>query len=179
MGTTDLKLDEPGTLRPPGPIGRLLRLGFGVLCLSQVNGLLTVAGNLFAANGGIRSFVWTGIVLGLFLVSYIINIGYSRAWKKYPALVSAAVLACIAGVGYLSSGTIETQFFARSLWIWELYLFSHLGLAFVIAAVIGTPGCEMRAFHDLYSRLSGIATMEHACPVGPLSAIDRWEAGRS
>jgi len=64
----------------------------------------------------------------------------------------------------------------QAIWVWELYIFSHLGLAFLIAAVIGTPGCEMRAFHDSYSRLTGVATKEHVCPVGPLHPIDQWEA---
>jgi hypothetical protein len=57
-------------------------------------------------------------------------------------------------------------------------LFLHLGIAYVLAAVIGTPGCEMRAFHDLYSRVTGIPTKEHYCPVGPLHPIDQWEARR-
>lgn len=39
MATTDLTLDEPGTLRRPGPIGRLVRLAFGVSCLYYVYGL--------------------------------------------------------------------------------------------------------------------------------------------
>ena len=67
---------------------------------------------------------------------------------------------------------------AWSIWSWELYIFAHLGTAFLIASLIGTPGCEMRAFHDLFSRVTGIATKEHACPVGPLRPIDDWEIGR-
>ena len=86
------------------------------------------------------------------------------------------MLAIIAGVGYAMAGTIETKLLARGIWIWELYVFSHLGLAFIIAGVIGTPGCEMRAFHDLYSRLTGVPTKEHYCPIGPLHPIDQWEA---
>lgn len=179
MATTDLKLDEPGTLPRPGPIGRIVRLAFGILCLWYVHGLLHVSGDFINANGSIRPVVWNGIFPGLFLISYVVNIGYSRAWKKYPAMISAAVLAAMAGVGYLAAGTIETNLLARPLWVWEFYLFSHLGLAFVVAGVIGTPGCEMRAFHHLYSRLTGVPTREHHCPVGPLRSIDRWEAGSS
>ena len=118
------------------------------------------------------------MIIGLFLVSYVVNIGYSRAWKKWPALVSAIALAAIALYGYLTTGTVETQELARSVWLWELYVFAHLGLAFVIAAVIATPGCEMRAFHDLYSRVSGVPAREHYCPVGPLHPFDQWEAAR-
>jgi len=94
MATTDLKLDEPGSLPRPGPIGRLVRLALG------------------------------------------------------------------------------------ALWLWEFYVFADLGSAFVLAAIIGTPGCEMRALHDLYSRLTGNPTKEHYCPIGPLHPIDQWEAHR-
>ena len=179
MATTDLKLDEPGSLPRPGPLGRIVRLAFGFLCLSQVYWLSQVAENLLGADGHIRSVIWNGILIGLFLISYVINIGYSKAWKKRPAIVSAGVFLAIAAGGYLTAGAVETELLARSIWLWEFYLFSHLGAAFMIAAVIGTPGCEMRAFHDLYSRITGTPTKEHYCPVGPLHPIDQWEARRT
>lgn len=176
MATTDLKLDEPGTLQRPGPVGRFSRLGLGVLSCWYVYGLIQVSGEVLADDGSIQPVIWNGTIFGLFLVSYVVNIGYSRSWKKWPAIVSAAALAIIAGVGYALSGTIDTSLLARSIWVWELYIFSHLGGAFILASAIGTPGCEMRAFHDLYSRLSGVPTKEHNCPVGPLNPIDQWEA---
>lgn len=49
-------------------------------------------------------------------------------------------------------------------------------VATTTGGAIGTPGCEMRAFHDLYSRLTGVPTKEHYCPVGFLHPIDQWEA---
>ncbi len=178
MATTDLKLDEAGTLTPPGPVGRLVRLLFGALCVWYVTGLIDVQDSLVDQQGHVRAFIWNGILPGLFLVSYVINIGFSRAWKKWPAIASAGVFLAVAAYGMLSAGSVETVLLARTIWIWSFYLFTHLGLAFLLSALLGTPGCEMRAFHDLYSRLSGKATKEHHCPVGPLSAIDRWEAGR-
>ncbi len=146
MATTDLKLDEAGTLPRPGPIGRLVRLAYGLLCFWFVSYLIQISPNLIDASGHVRQGIWNGIFPGLFLISYVVNIGYSRAWKKWPAIVSAGVF---------------------------------LGIAYVLAAVIGTPGCEMRAFHDLYTRVTGIPTKEHYCPVGPLHPIDQWEARRA
>ena len=179
MATTDLKLDEPGSLPKPGPVGRIVRLLFGLLCLWYVSELIAVSGTLIAGGGHVLPLVWNGILPGLFLISYVVNIGFSRSWGKMPAVVSAALLSLTALVGYLSSGTVETTLFARVAWAWELYLFTHLGLSFVLAAVIGTPGCEMRALHDLYSRITGNPTKEHYCPIGPLHPIDQWEARRS
>jgi hypothetical protein len=177
MATTDLKLDEPGTLPRPGPAGRAVRLVLGILCLWYVYGLITIAGDVMSPAGNVRTMIWNGILPGVFLVSYVVNIGYSRAWKKWPAIVSTIAFALVAVVGHLTSGTVETATFARLIWVWELYVFGHLGLSFLLAAIIRTPGCEMRAFHDLYSRATGVSTKEHYCPVGPLHPIDQWEAG--
>ena len=178
MATTDLKLDEPGSLPRPGPIGRLVRLAFGLICAWYVQGLLDVSSQLMDSSGHVRPVVWNGIVVGLFLVSYVINIGFSRSWKKWPAIVSGALFLIVAGIGYITSASFETELLARTIWGWEVYLFTHLGLAFLISGIIATPGCEMRAFHDLYSRITGVPTKEHYCPVGPLHPIDQWETAR-
>ncbi|MBU2677189.1 MAG: hypothetical protein KJP16_08890, partial [Gammaproteobacteria bacterium] len=163
----------------PGPVGRLARLILGVMCIWYVYGLIMIGADIISPAGNVRPIVWNGIVPALFIISYVVNIGYSRAWKKWPAIASAVVIGGVAVVGYLMTGNAETMLLARTIWAWELYIFGHLGISFVIAAVIGTPGCEMRAIHDLYSRITGTPTKEHYCPVGPLNPIDQWEAQRS
>jgi len=178
MATTDLRLDEPGTLPRPGLVGRLARLAFGALCIWYLAELIGIDESLLDSQGHVRSVIWNGIFPGLFLVSYIINIGFSRAWKKWPAAASVGVFLLLAAYGYFTQGSFETVALASAVWVWEFYLFTHLGLSFLLSALLGTPGCEMRALHDLYSRLTGRSTKEHFCPVGPLSAIDRWESGR-
>ena len=177
MATTDLKLEECGTLPKPGPIGRLVRLGFGIACLQYSTGLWEVRADLLSESG-FRPLIWNGILPGLFLISYVINIGFSRAWGKRPAIVSTIIFLIIAAYGYFTSGDLESLYLARGIWVWELYLFSHLGGSFLIAALISTPGCEMRAFHNLFTRMTGIPTKEHFCPVGPLHHIDHWESSR-
>lgn len=176
MPTTDLNLESPGTLRRPGPIGRAVRLLLGVACLYYVAGLVDVAGSLMTQDGRIRSVIWNGMLPGLLLVSYVVNIGYSRDWRIWPAIASGVAFVIVAVFGFLLAGNPETQLLARSVWLWEFYVFSHLGAAFVLASLIGTPGCEMRAFHDIYARISGVPAKEHECPIGPLAPIDRWEA---
>ncbi|MDX1403311.1 MAG: hypothetical protein R3192_02175 [Woeseiaceae bacterium] len=179
MGTTDLNLVEPGSLQRPGSLGRIVRIALGFMCASLVKGLLEVSGQLLTVGGQIRSFMIFGLLAGLYLISYVVNIGFSRDWKKWPAIVSAAIFVAISGFGIVTEGRLQTELLARALWAWQMYVFIHLGAAFIIAGLIGTPGCEMRAFHDLYSRLTGKPTKEHYCPVGPLHPIDRWEAKRA
>lgn len=175
MATTDLELKPTGALPKPLILGRLLRLTLGALCLFYVYGLWQVQGALILQDGNIRSLVWNGILPGLFLVSYVVNIGYSKDWKKWPAIVSALVLAGAAAYDWTLAGSIEGQWFAGLLWVWLLYIFGHLGLAFVLSAILATPGCEMRAFRQAWSKLTGQPTKEHHCPIGPLGPVDRWE----
>ena len=114
MATTDLKLEEEGSLPKPGTVGRLVRLTLGLLCAWYVKGLIDVSGSLIAGDGHIRTVIWNGIIPGLFLVSYIINIGFSRAWGKRPAIVSALALAAVAAVGYFPIAVCQFGNFGNS-----------------------------------------------------------------
>ena len=75
-------------------------------------------------------------------------------------------------------GNVEGQITAVILHLWLLYIFCHLGLTFILSAIIGSPGCEMRTFYHLYTIITGKPTKEHYSPVGPLHPIDQWEAAR-
>jgi len=68
MATTDLKLEEHGSLPSPGPIGRLLRLAFGLICAWYVFRLVGVAGDLMSGDIHIRPIVSNGVFVGLFLM---------------------------------------------------------------------------------------------------------------
>ena len=126
MATTDLKLDAPGTLTPPGLVGRLVRLLFGALCIWYAIGLVAVQASPLDQQGHLRELIWNGILPGLFLVSYIINIGFSRSWKKWPAIASAGVILALAAIGMLRTGSAETVLLARTMWVWLFYLSTRL-----------------------------------------------------
>ncbi|AWZ01335.1 hypothetical protein RHODOSMS8_01800 [Rhodobiaceae bacterium] len=178
MATTDLKLTDAGELPKPGPMGRLVRLALGALCLFYVADLWSIRGNPITDAGHIQTPLWTGIIFGLFLVNYVVNIGFSQSWKKWPAILSGLGLVGVAGISKVFYGEYESTLMAYTLLVWLLYIFTHLGMAFVLAALIQTPGCEMRTFHHLWSLVSGQTTKEHICPIGPLTPIDNWEAAR-
>lgn len=127
------------------------------------------------AEGHIRPLLWNGILPALILVSYVVNIGFSRSWKKWPAIISIVGLTGAVAYNWFATGSIEGQWSAGVLWLWLFYVFSHLGIAFVLSAILSTPGCEMRAFHHVWTILSKQPTKEHHCPIGPLGPVDRWE----
>ena len=62
--------------------------------------------------------------------------------------------------------------------VWLSYVYGHLGLSLLIASVIGTPGCEMRAIPHLSTIVTGRETAEHYCP-GFFNGLDKWEGRKS
>jgi hypothetical protein len=178
MASTDLKLLACGSLPKPGPIGRLVRLTLAVLCLYYVFGLWAARQDLLTDSGGVRPLLWNGILPVMLLISYVVNIGFSRAWKKWPAIIALGIMLGAGILGFLQAGQFETPLLARAIWSVEIYTFIHLGLSFALAALLATPGCEMRAAYHLYSNITGKPTKEHHCPVGPLNNIDKWEYAR-
>ena len=80
-----LELVDAGTLTRPGPIGRLFRLALGVLCLYALADIVS-----YIEWTTMQPFSSLGNRLLLLLapfwvISYVVNIGFSRDWKKWPA----------------------------------------------------------------------------------------------
>ncbi len=164
--------DEAGTLPPPGPIGRLVRLAAGLGLGYIVWDLLFIADSSDLQNPP----VWFWAVFAAMLAPYVVNIGWGRSFGAWPRFILIGGVIAAAGSGYLMEG----RFFSETLW-WTLdlsmlYVYGHLGLAFVLSALIATPGCEMRALPHLYGMFSGKAAAEHYCP-GFLRQVDHWELG--
>ncbi|MFQ5609661.1 MAG: hypothetical protein ACE5F8_05260, partial [Woeseiaceae bacterium] len=80
-------------------------------------------------------------------------------------------------VGYVLSATILSTPLWATIAIWMIYIYGHLGVSFVLSAVLATPGCEMRAIPHLLGIVFRNETREHYCP-GFLGNIDEWERNR-
>tara|TARA_R110002073_G_scaffold54994_7_gene141229 strand:- start:811 stop:1269 length:459 start_codon:yes stop_codon:yes gene_type:complete len=113
------------------------------------------------------------------IFNYVINIGYSKNWHGYPLIASLVSFVVIAIGGYVINGDANSNYLGIALLAWLVYFFGHLGVSFLIAAVLATPGCEMRAIPELIGKVTGKASSEHQCPVSFISGIDDWERKRS
>ena len=174
--TEETRFDKPGTLRRPGPIGRVVRLLLGVWLLYVCWMLWTYPGALLSE----KFPHWANLIsiaFALWLVPPVVNIGFGinlKAWPRYSA--AGAILLWAIGLG-LADGSWWSPALGRFAWLFVLYTFGHLGLSFVLAAVIATPGCEMRAIPHLWTLLTGRETKEHFCP-GFFNGLDAWETQR-
>jgi hypothetical protein len=172
-GTQDegrYRFDQPGTLVRPGPMGRLIRLLLGLVCIQFTYEWLLV----FDFTDLRAQLLWVWVALSAYFAADVVNIGFGVRWGQWPRVALAVTL----GTGLALALVVDGHWVSEWLWQplrWaEIYLFGHLGVSFLLAALLGTPGCEMRAIPDLFARLRGGAAEEHYCP-GHIDAIDRFE----
>ena len=174
-----LDLVAPGSLSKPGPIGRLVRLLLGVLCLYALWGLISIAPDFVGNPVGLLPNLGLMILFALCIFNYVVNIGFSKDWHRYPLILSLIFLLAVATVGYLFTGDAGTDLLGVTVLLWLGYFYTHLGISFLLAAALTTPGCEMRAIPDLFGIITKRESKQHLCPVSILAGIDQWEKRRS
>jgi len=176
MARVDLTFDKPGTLPRPGPLGRLYRLAMAGVCVFVVSLVWRARDQLLAGDLNAIVSLSLPILFGLVVVNYVVNIGFGIPLGRWPQGVSLGIAGVAAAVGQLAYGSPGAPSLGIFLALWLAYLYAHLGFSFLLAAVLGTPGCEMRAIADLRGQLRGVQAAEHYCPVGIMQPLDNWEA---
>ena len=88
-------------------------------------------------------------------------------------LALGAALAA-AGGGMALGYTYWNLASAATITVVALYVHGHMGISHVIAGLIATPGCEMKAPQHLLATLRGTASAFVSCP-GAWKPLDRWE----
>jgi hypothetical protein len=174
----ETRFQKAGTLPRPGPIGRLVRLLWGILLAYAVYDLLTHRGG-FVRESMPYWTVWIYVPLLLAVFPYVVNIGFGLNWRAWPRRIVIAILAVGMLFSRLATGDVWwTPELGWFVYLWFLYFCTHLGSSFLVAAVIATPGCEMRALPHLWTLVTGNPTSEHYCP-GMMNKVDGWERSRA
>ncbi len=173
----ETRFDPPGTLRPPGPIGRLVRLGWGVVCMIAA---WSIWSGLPYFTGSRLPTAWTwwlGVVALLAVTPYVVNIGLGVNWRGWPRRLAVAGLVTGMTASWVVTGSPWSPAVGWLTVAWQLSILVSLGVSFLLSAAAATPGCEMRAIPHIWSRITDRPTREHYCP-GHIRTVDTWEANR-
>ncbi len=174
----DASFVDADTLKQPGPIGRLVRFSLGLVCGWFFVFLIMVGPTQIVSQFPDMVGIWFWVIIGLYLFSYVINIGFRKQWGKKPQLVIIALAFVASFIGFMAYNNFWGPPLAWFLIIWLSYSYIHLGISFILSGILATPGCEMRAISHLIAKLNNRSEIVHHCPVGPLSQLDLWEANR-
>lgn len=185
---TDTRFVAPGTLVQPGTKGRVLRMVAGVVGLSGTlvallqPRLIIELHTIRLADAGL--WTWLGLIYLAFHLyvhvnafPYIINIGYGKDWRYRPFFVAVGLAGLAAVADRVLFGGWWSPLLGWYVFAFLVYSTAHLGIAHVLAAILGTPGCEMRSIPQLFGSLTGQEVEEHFCP-GSWTKFDEREAQR-
>ncbi len=158
---------------PPGLLGRAIRAGLGLATLSLLFLLVTAwRRELWAGEPPLLDLrFWVLVGLALWGTSYVFNIALGLSWGQKTRAVVLAGAGLAAGVGVVAGGGFPNAVFGVYLWVWFVALTGLLGAAHLLAAVLGTPGCEMRSYVHAITLLRGGDVGTVVCPGG----IDRFD----
>ena len=113
--------------------------------------------------------IWLGssLLVALWLLGMMVNIAFGVTWgdRLYWILLGLAVLTL--SLSLALSGAIWAVPFSLLVFIVILYTTGHLGISLILAAILATPGCEMRSIPHLIAILKKRDLVdERSCPYG-------------
>lgn len=154
----------------PGLVGVSIRVVLGIAVVFFL-GLQTIRDTPSFFDGYSNP---VGSVVPVLLLAVIwrgvVNELVQRPWGWWPSIVALTGLGLTVVVGALRGDPFGPPY-GVYLWTWTLLVAVLLGPAFLLAALLRTPGCEMRSFMDLWARVRGGDPRAVACP----GWIDRFD----
>jgi len=169
---------SPGVLPKPEWLGRGFRLGVGIVFLLSAFSVARNFQSLVFSEPLAGSFgLWVLAPVLFWSMSEVIDLGLMVHWGRKAQLVVLILAAASIAIDYLFYRRFWAPPLGLLFCVWCLLIAIPLGLALVLAAIMGTPGCEMRTYAALLARLRGQSASEHYCP-GGIDFIDRWQAQR-
>ena len=168
----------PGALPKPGWLGRGIRLVFGALLLESAYSIGTAFHPLvYAPAVPVNVVLWILVGVLFFSMREVIDLGLGVRWGQKAQLVTLGLAGLAIAADFIFFGRLWAPPLGILFWAWFLLIAIPLGVALVLAAFMGTPGCEMRTYAALIAKLQGRSAAEHYCP-GGMDFVDRWEPHR-
>ena len=126
-------------LPKPGPLGRSVRLALGLFLLYVAGYSLThyrLGGSPSAANLGL----WIGLAYAVYYLPDLINLGFGRAWGRWPQFVAAASVLVAGLIDLVFAGSFLGPALGLVVFALVIYAFAHIGLSMIVATIIAAPG---------------------------------------
>ena len=173
-----------------GPIGRLVRLGFAALIVLSLASIVGSDGSARFRNPHILTEPSAWLLHVLMLTAFVLTVGALSAVLfgdqvarrvRFAALASAVIAVGVAAaVSYLRYGSLWGFPLADLVWYFDVFWLTVELAAFLLAVILGTPGCEIGVWDELISRARGGTAIRRQglpCIIG-IHLIDRWEDRR-
>lgn len=168
-------LNPPDVQLPkPGPIGRLGRLVLGALSLMFVSSAVQFS-QAFITLSHIDPLMYAIVIaITFWVLPEVVDLGLTVGWGRRLRWAILGLCAAAIGLDLILYKEFWGPPLGIILFIVSVLTHTYLGTSHVLAALIATPGCEMRAIPHLAALVRGKSTEAVVCP-GHWSAVDTWE----
>jgi hypothetical protein len=131
--------ERPGTLPRPGLQGRATRILFGIASLAFFG--WTLANYTTLVSSGVPNVGWwIGAGWGFYLLTDVINIGFTRTWGRWPQLVVLLLALAAVALDLSIYGGFWGPPLGLLVFLLLAFVFGPLGLSFILSAIFATPG---------------------------------------
>lgn len=154
----------------PGFVGRAIRVLLALAVFGLGSGLVRNAPGFW--DGISWSLHTIPLAAPIVLTSaWVVNELTRLRWGWWTLAAILGVMAVAAGISWALGEGLWGPVFGIAFWTWMTAWVVLLGPALLLAAILGTPGCEMRSYAHLIARLRGRDIEAVACP-GWLDRLD-------
>lgn len=161
-----------------GPLGRIGRFIFGIFSLSFVAGYLPYYADVINVNPiNDSSPYFIGVLIAFVVLNDVVNIGLNVSWRRRPQAIFLILVLLAIGLDLLLYGSIWAAPLGVVVFLMSMLTHLYLGSSHILAALISTPGCEMRSFPHLIAKIRGGDIEAVVCP-GHWDAVDNWETSK-
>ncbi len=130
---------EPGTTPRPLAIGRVTRLGFGVLLGAAVTWNLLSYTDLTGADFPASTY-WIAVAAAWWYSRDLVIVGFGRMWGRRPQVAALAALLALVIVDLVAYGEIWDVPLAWAVFLYTESVLGFFAISFVLAATLAVPG---------------------------------------
>ncbi len=130
----------PGTFPSPGPIGRTVRVGAGLLCLYFFAQGVRVLPGMWLGRFPSEGLYWLGGALALYGLPFVVDIPFGRRLGRRLQLAGILLAVGLAAVDWAATGQIPGRGMAWLNGLLLIYFTGTAGLSFLLAGLAAVPG---------------------------------------
>ncbi len=130
---------EAGTTPKPLPIGRTLRLVFGLGATSYFVWNLVVYNDRVASNS-IDAGYLISVAVAWWYLSDAFVVGLGLKWGRWPQIVAIPVAVVLAVIGLVAYENIWAPPLAWGVFIMTQFWYGFIGPSFILAGILAVPG---------------------------------------
>lgn len=138
MNYTDFK--DPGSIEKPGPIGRMIRIFFGIFCFYFLYVVIIGYDEIFRADFPADFTFWLGVLLCLKSIHHVFNIGFGFHWGKWPQRIYLVLGFGAVVFSYVQNGTFWGPEVGVVVFGLLFLVLVTLAPSMILSGIIATPG---------------------------------------